>query len=295
MFDISELIEVMRTTAEALFQESMARPQIQWQKVATSVDSQHALYKANWLGSPPAMRPFKGRVDVAPVYPHDYTIEVLEHAVAVGVKLRTLRESGLVDFATVVRQMTDAATYYYDKLVFEQMSDGFTDLCFDGAAFYSASHSWGKSGTYDNLDTAVLSDTSLVTARKTIHTAKNDQGEPMGYVVSDITVHPNLWKTALDIVGVAILSGGGENVLKSLVNVIESPWLKTEDEWHVGANGGPTKPFLLVEQLPIQMDDDTQSGDSKFWNHAVHFQVQAEAAPGLGLPQQAYGSTGAGP
>jgi len=294
MFDISELIESARVTVDALLQQSMTREGIQWQKVATPIDSMHSIYKMNWIGGSPILKEFKGEVEVAPVYPHDYTIEIEEYAIAVAVKLRTLRTQGLVDFSLVVRNMTDAVAGFYEKLVMETLSDGFTEVCFDGNAFYSAAHSWGKSGTHNNVATGVLNETNFITARKTIQTAKDDQGEPMGKIVTALVFGPDNWATAKKLFSVQILPGGGDNILYNAVELVESSRLKTDPEWHVLATGGATKPVVLAEQLAAMTSDDI-GGQSDFWNHAVHFQVQAEVSPGYGMFPDAYGSTGAGP
>lgn len=289
----SDFLSGARTTFQALFDKNIGAEHVQWSKVATPIPADKSIYSANWLGAPPQLREFFGEIEIGKVFPHNYTLNLIEYGVAIEVKEMTFRQDGLGTVSVTIGNMTFQASRFYDKLVFEKMSDGFDTVCYDGQFFYDSDHSVGDAGTHNNVATATLAAASYQTGWQTINTAKDDAGEVMGWIPDLLAVHPNSRKLAKDLLAAQFTGGGNTNTLNGDAEILTAGQFKTTTEWHLMATAAPAKPMLLIEALPLRfvaLDDMTS--DHFFRAKAFLYKVEAEAVPGYGLFQQAYGSDG---
>lgn len=292
----SDFLLGARTLFMALFDEVMGAPQVQWSTIADNISTQDRdTLTLNWLGAPPQMRTVKGEIDIGKAFPHDYSIVVDEKGVAIEVKERAFRSQGLGTVSRLVQNMMFQAARFYDKLVFEQLSDGFTLLGYDGKAFFANDHAVGDADTLDNSLALDFSETNYGIAWATLNLAQDDAGEPMGLIASHLVGHPNDRTAIRKVLNAQLVSSGETNVLAGDSTPLISPYIKDSDSWFLlAAEGLATKPIILAEQMAIRfVAQDDLGGESAFMKKVFRYKVEAEVAPGYGLFQQAVGSAGA--
>ena len=116
------------------------------------------------------------------------------------------------------------------KLIAALLNNGATDLCFDGQAFFSTTHSWGSSGTISNritYDGAVAdaptvneAATAIINAVQSLQGYLDDQGEP---------VNEGMTRVALvcptGAIGAAVMQAAKEKNLDTGTGVRSNPVL----------------------------------------------------------------------
>lgn len=291
----SDFVSGVNTVFAAIFDQVTAEVTQLWSQIAMTLDTADKKdAKLSWLGAPPRMRPFRGTLDEADVYPHNYTITNTPRGVMIGIDFDEFRYNSLDSVAVVIAQLAEQAASYYDEIVFGQLSSGFTGLSFDGDTFYSASHNYGASATHDNLDTADLATDATVynTAWATINTAQDDHGRPLGAIPDVLVFHPTARKVPMQLLSAEVISQTS-NVFAGEVKPLSAPWLTLPAEWHLLATGRTVKPIVLSIDLPAMfVAQDNPNSDSAFAQRKLRYKVECVIGSGFGDPRYAYGSDG---
>ncbi|MDP1580642.1 MAG: Mu-like prophage major head subunit gpT family protein [Candidatus Didemnitutus sp.] len=109
-------------------------------------------------------------------------------------------------------------------------------------------------------------------------------------------VSPKWDKTARDIVLADNLANGGTNTLKGTARLVTSARLAgaSEDNWFLFDLGQPVKPFINQEEVPTEFtNQESLNDDSVFEKSEFRYKAYRRGNVGYGMPELAYGSTGA--
>lgn len=123
-----------------------------WEKVATEVPSTGKLNDYKWLGEFPMLREWIGEREIMNLAAKEYVIRNKAYESTIGVFREDIEDDNLGVYVPIVQNMADQVKLHRDKLVFEALVAGFTESCYDGQSFFSASHPVGDT-TYSNLQT----------------------------------------------------------------------------------------------------------------------------------------------
>lgn len=301
MIVTSDFLAGATTLWQAMFDRLQGKVTQNAMLVATKIPADNkSSVSFSWLGTPPTLRPFTGTVEFGKSFPHNYSIEVGEQAVGLAIKKREFRHNTLGTITMHVSTFQRQALRYIDKIVFTQLGAGFTANGYDGVTFYNDSHPVAAGGTYDNLlsgaGSTLLADDSngnYALAWAMLNTTKDDQGEPSGFVVSHVVVHPNNRVVAQKVFAAPTVAAGGTNVLAGDGTVIASAYLPSGTQWHAIDATNDLKPILIVEDLPIEFSQEVANGTGEFLNKVLRWKVEAELATGFGPMWTAVGATGA--
>lgn len=264
------------------------------------------------FGGYAAMREWIGARQAQTVAKKSYTIRNKPYESSLVVKQRDLErdDSGLLE-AYIGN--------YANGVVVNQWEDLLIDLinangnCYDGKAFFSASHVWGDSGTQKNLVTAsevpALNVTTAATPTPTemaaailgltgqILTFKDDKGRSVNgdaqkFIVAVGTVP--LFTAAVQAVSSNLLTGLVDNPLSGLKQAgftFEVKFLNqltsASDKLFVFREDGELKPFLLQEEQGVQYQFLGEGTDFYFENKAYKLGVDASRGAGYGLWEHA--------
>ncbi|KAF0137116.1 MAG: head protein [Xanthobacteraceae bacterium] len=182
------LAEMAQEAISTSFYETLsaALGEIWSPKISVQFDSKQATEKHRWLGFSPALREWVGgrqakslRVEAFSINNvlYEWTLDVEDpdwrRGVGPQIKLRA-REGGL------------RAAQHWNTLAKTLLNAGESGTCYDGAAFFSAAHASGASGTQINLCTAshILSADVATAAKPTAAEAADVGLEAIGYMQS---------------------------------------------------------------------------------------------------------------
>jgi hypothetical protein len=203
----------------------------------------------------------------------------------VEIKLDDIRRDKTGEITRKVSELAIAAADLKVQLVDDLLTYGDTStlgLAFDGANFFSASHSFGASGTVKNLLTTADVGQLIVTSLTKVTPEEaavammgmisymmsflDDQGRPINQNSMDWTVgvpprHYGAFQTAASA---NQLAGGQTNPLSNTFNVtvipVNTDWTV---EFFVANTGDVNKPFIIQEEQPLDVQMFDETNDAK--------------------------------
>ena len=119
---------------------SAIRPEADFTKVATIVQSTSKSETYGWLGKFPKMREWVGARVIKDMAAHGYSITNKDFEATVGVDRNDIEDDNLGIYAPLFQEMGHSAGQQPDDLTFGLLANGRTETCFDGQYFFDADH-----------------------------------------------------------------------------------------------------------------------------------------------------------
>lgn len=227
---------------------------------------------------------------------YTYSVDAEKYELTYGIPLEDFEDDQLGFHSANIMEMAQNARLWQDDLVFAAILAGSTDLGYDGAAFFSDSHSLGGN-TLDNLfaSTALTSD-NYNSVRSAMGAFVGEKGESLRVTPNILLVPPALERTAKRIVEATLESSvhgsntaaaAIDNVMKGTARVVVAPQLSTaaggsDTTWYLLDASRPVKPFLFVERKAPMFSQLTEGSDGAFNNDEFLYGVRARGAAGYG-------------
>lgn len=145
------------TTYNAAYQSGWGRADAQWSMVATLIPSTAAANLYAFLGQFPALRKWVGDRVIKNLAMHDYTVVNDPFESTIEVSKPQIETDVYGVFMPMFEEMGYSAAMHPDSQVFALLAAGATNLCYDGQAFFDASHPSvvnGAASTTSNYDAA---------------------------------------------------------------------------------------------------------------------------------------------
>lgn len=251
-----------------------------------------------WLGAVPGLKELIGEFAIANLLEHAYSIKNKEYGRIYEVKRADIERDNLGIYTPLFQAAGTAAADHPDELFIAALAAGFTSKGYTGKNFFDDNHEPKPGGTkFSNKGTKKLSAANFDTARQNIMGRLNYEGRPMGLGRQLVLLVAPKWdKTARDIVLADSLANGGSNTLKGTATLVTSPWLAgaSEDNWFLFDLGYPVKPFINQVEVDLEFTSQDQlTDDAVFEKSVFRYKAYRRGNVGYGMPELAYGSTGA--
>jgi len=262
---------------------------------AMKVDSSAASEKFGWLGSVPQMQEFKDEKSPKGLLDHNYTIANVPYEATLKVDKFAIRNDQLGAVQVRIRDLAGRAKTFPIKLMLDLLINGDTQLCYDGQAFFSASHSEGDSGTQSNIVNGTGTTLAQVTAdfmsaRTAMMGFLDDQGQPMfeDTIQQDLLIvcGPALQGVMEQMLNSTVLPNNGTNILYKAADISVSARL-TGNDWYVLNRYGAVKPLVFQENMPIEFGALEGNSDEGFKRRFYLYGVEWYGNAGYGLWQKA--------
>jgi phage major head subunit gpT-like protein len=263
---------------------------------AMKIDSKAASEKFGWLGASPQMQEFKDEKLPKGLLDFNYTINNVPYEATLKVDKYTLRNDQLGGTQIRIRDLANRAKTFPTKLLMDLLMAGTSQLCYDGQAFFSASHSEGSSGTQSNIVsqtgvTLAATMADFFSARAQMFGLKDDQGQPfyedmpMGQDL--LVVCPPAMQGIFEQLFNASMISNTDNVLKGAAQMVVSPRLTDTGDWYLLNRGGAVKPLVLQENMPVEFGALEGNSDEGFKRRFYLYGVEWYGNVGYGLWQKA--------
>ena len=298
---------INKTTIEAIFINMMttfmnafeAAPAT-WQKIAMLVPSTGKQNDYSWLSNFPKMRKWIGDKALQALAAFKYTIVNDDWEATVEVDRNDIEDDSLGIYAPQAQMAGYSAKQLPDEIVFTLVTGGFTNLCYDGKAFFATNHPVAGANV-SNKGTAVLSFSTLAlaqasygAARTALRKMKDDEGRPLNVTPNILLVPPALEDTGRALMVNDRLEDGKPNPYKGTAELVVDARLTSDTAWFVLDTTKPVRPFFYQERkTPNFVQQTDPQSESVFMRKKFKFGAEARAAGGYGFWQLAYGSTGA--
>jgi len=284
-----------------------------------SSDQESETYK--WLGMSPALREWVDGRQAKGLRSNGITIENKEFEATLAIALKDLRRDKTGQILLRVDEMADRANMHWEDLLTTLILAGESGLCYDAAAYFSASHSEGDSGAQSNLVTASevpALNVGTATAPTAAEMADaimgvigyfygylDDQGKPInGQARNFLVMVPVLttwWAAAMTAVSANLLNkaaGSLDNPMQAILNrgfnveVVANPSINAwTTSFGVFRTDGRARPFILQEEEPLSIDVQAEGSAEEFNNNRHLYGVKKSGNVGYGLWQHAIKAT----
>lgn len=245
--------------------------------------------KYGWLGESPQLREWVDERQLSGLKDFDYTLPNKDYEATLSVDRNTMDDDQLGAVKIRVRDLAARARTHPRKLFFDALVAGTTDLCYDGQAFFSNSHS--ESGTaQDNLlgysaagsvPTVAEFSSAFEAARAAMIGFTDDQGEPRNEGDLNLYVFASpLLKNVMDQVFNATLLSNSTNTLKGAAIPVSSGRLSGLDFYLLDASG-VIKPMIYQKRQAINFES-LEKGDRAFMRKEILYGVDYRVGFGYG-------------
>lgn len=270
-----------------------------WPKIAMKTTSSQAAEVYGDIAFMPSMRKLVGEAFVKNLKEVGHTIVNEEFEATVSVGQAAIERDSLGIYGPKIAQLGVTGAKLPDKLVVDLLINGFTALDYTGTAFFSANkpHFPGGKVKFTNLGTKKLSAANYQAARAAIRSIKDEAKEPLELGDSlALVVSPAYEAKAREILVSERVNGGDSNVNMGTAEVVVSGRLAAaEDAWFLIDNGQAVSALILQEERALELLTNAtgQTTEQLILTHKYLWQAYWRGNAGYGLPQLAWGSTGA--
>lgn len=133
-------LQILFTGYRASFQQGFAGVTPEWSQIATEVPSSTKTEKYGWLGQFPRIREWIGDRAIQSIGAHDYSITNKSFESTVSVPRDDIEDDTYGVFTPLMTEMGRSVAVFPDELVYGLAKQGFVSKCYDGEAFFSATH-----------------------------------------------------------------------------------------------------------------------------------------------------------
>lgn len=262
-------------------------------RIAMKIKSTQESESYAWLGMTPTMREWIGGRLAKDLRENSFDLRNKPHESTLEISVDDLRRDSSGQILIRIGEMADRANAYPAKLLSSLIVNGESTLCYDGQYFFDTDHAEGDSGAQSNdipVDISELPVSShgttaapstaemqkaILAGAQAILGFKDDQGEPMSENATefDVMVPTPLWSVAIAAVKLPVIDGGDSNLIPAgtlKFNVIVNPRLSWTTKFAVVRADGQTKPFILQEEVPVEMSAVAEGSELEF-KHRKHW------------------------
>lgn len=277
------------------FESAFAKTVPLWSPMlATEVPSSASENVYAWMNQIPKMREWVGPRVLNSLATSEYTLKNKAYENSLIVPMDSVEDDTFGVYRPIAQEIGRQAALWPDDLVADALLNGTTRLCYDGQAFFSASHPIDPadpaSATYSNYYSsgkALQADAVNFTAvRAAMLAIKGVDGRPLGVMPNLLVVPPSLEIIAKTIVSATLTTNGGTNVLQSLASVLVIPELEVNPtEWYLCDTTRGIKPFVFQKRRAPRFTPRTSvTDDNVAYLRELHFLADARGAAGYALP-----------
>jgi phage major head subunit gpT-like protein len=274
-------------------------------------DQESETYK--WLGQSPVMREWIGGRHAKGFRENGITIVNKEFEATLDLPIKWLRRDKTGQIQVRIDEMAQRAIGHYGSLLSTLIQNGTSGLCYDGKAFFAATHTEGDSGVQKNLltatevpalDVGTATQPTVAEAIKAILGViaymlgyKDDQAEPMNSEAKNFLVMTSVTLWPYIVHAVLGEPSTESNVLKELkkqgftVSVAANPRLTYTTQFVTFRTDAPAKALIRQEEEKLSIDAKAEGSEYAFDNNMYQFGISASRNVGYGYWQYAAHAT----
>lgn len=282
------------------------------EELAWNIDSDSASEDYFFMGDAPYMRKWKGDRLMAGMRGAKFNIANEDFATGMMVHQNDIDDGKLNRYRPQIDEMAVNARYFKTEYITKTLLNGFTGnlfpedelgtgVSFDGAQFFSASHSMFGGAPQSNLvGNVVLNEANLAAAQLMLRRLKTWDGKrKLRMRGTHLIVGPKLEKTAIELISASFLINAAgtatrdNSYFKGRYTLMVSDEIDGAQEnwWFLADLSKSTKPIIWQNRRPIETSSQvTSESDGKFKRNYLHFGVDARAGVGLYDPRTIVGA-----
>lgn len=289
-------LSYMFNTYETIFNKQYQSYDPIYNKFAMTVQSNSDVVVYPFLDALVGMREWVG-----PRYHQDmkaigYALTNQEWELTIDFKRKDIDDDNLGLYEIRTLQAANSTAARPDQEFLSLLTNGFTNTCYDGTAFFStAGHTW-KGGSYINGFSLDLSEANYQTVLEQLllqvgSFGANNEAPLMASNLQLLLVHgPKTRAEALKITKADYGQFGATNINAGSAEDLLWPGI-TDKSWFLFITNNAVKPFVFQDRVPLQVTNVTDPGAPYVAEHnAYPMYAYRRFTTGYGLWQLACGS-----
>lgn len=268
-----------------------------WQRVATTVNSTLSVETYAWLGQSPQVREFIGERVPKGLSEFGFTLKNRKWENTLAVDRDDLEDEQYGQIKIRAGQLGNKAAQHRNILTWQLFAAGATNVCYDGSNFFDTTHTENQSGTQVNKGTTALSATSYGAARALMMGFKDDTGILIGIRPTLLIVSPQNEQVARqiltsDFVVSDTVAAAQSNIWKGTAELLVVPWLTDSNDWFLVDDTQFIKPmiFQVKEEMSLKYLDGSSDSERAFMRDEFLYGTRARYNVGYGDWRPAFGS-----
>lgn len=268
-----------------------------------------------WLGQVPQLREWIGGRQAKGFSENGLTIANKEFEATLNVFKNEMRRDKTGQVMVRVEELAKRAASHWASLVSTLVNNGASGICYDGQFFFDTDHTEGANSTNQSNKKTVTVAALAVTnkgsttspsagtmreaslqAVQTILGFKDNENEPLNEDAKEFTlmVPVTFYSAALAAVGLPTVDVGEGNILNAMATqdsfnfrVVPNVRITATDTFYVFRSDAKIKPFILQEEVPLEMTAIAEGSELEFKERRHEYGVYASRNVGYGMWQQA--------
>lgn len=272
-------------------------------RFAMKIDSAQEIENYAWLGQVPKMREWIGGRQPKGLREQTFSITNKDYEATLEILVKDLRREKFGQIKVRIAELARRTLSHPATLMTALIANGKATACYDSQFFFDTDHAEGDSGSQDNdLTFAAATGTTptnaemrdaIMAAIKAILGFKDDQGEPMneGARTFEVMVPLATWPQATAAVTLPVVDANVTNIIPALkdftISVVPNARLTDATEFYVFRTDAETKPFILQEEVPLNVSAVAEGSQLEFTDKKHWYGVDWAGAMGYGFWQHA--------
>lgn len=266
------------------FYEVLEAYQPGWvEALSFQANSNHGLETYGMMGMPPALSEWVGGRQPAQLGDDVITVHNKPYQSTIQVMKEELRRGQNEQILARIRDLATRGLQHKGNQLSSLIVAGHSLACYDGATFFSSSHSSRNSGSQDNdLTFAAATGTSPTIAEwrdaflqsvKTIMSFKDDTGEPVNEGARSFVpmVPLSMFEVAQQALKLPQIDNGMSNILVNLNEYqfaapVVNQRLTDSASFYTFRADGSTKAFIVQEEVPLELPSLAEGSEEEFFN-----------------------------
>jgi len=167
------------TSFSVLFNQTLEVTKTMWEEIATLVPSSGSKNDYKWLGNFPFLREWIGERFIKSLAAFKYEVENRPYEATIEVDRDDVEDDQIGVYRPMIQGLAANAKLHPEKLTFDLLKNGTSNLCYDGKAFFATDHPVAGSGvsnyTTDSGAAWYLLDTSKFIKPLLVQMRKNPE------------------------------------------------------------------------------------------------------------------------
>lgn len=274
-----------------------------YRKLCMEISSTAGNNVYGWLADLPQVKRVVGEYDRKRLQLVGYQLTNEKFGTIIEVLREAIEDDQYGMYANVAAALGTEAARVPDLELVTLLGNSFTEKDYTGSAFFAANKkAHSKATAFTNKDTKKLNAANFQAAYANLRARKSASGAPL-FTLQDpsqiyLVVDPEDEATADAIVRMRTLTTGGENPNYNKAVVLVIPGLKSGNDlpWFLFDCGQEVKPLIFQNRTPFELVANFSPTSENVFNEDVYsWKTRGRLAMGFGLPEYAFGSTGADP
>lgn len=290
MITINQLTKAMNVAFAKTSEDFMKAGISKYDDVYTVVPSTQESETYPFLGELPIMREWIGEKRISGLKDYTYTITNKDWESTLALSRNVLKFDNIGVVMPKIKMLAIEGQRHKARLIRQLIINGTSGLAYDGNAFFA------NRTVNDNLmagtgTTLTQLETDLATARATMWSFVDDQGEPFEFPLDTVVCPPALEVSFKKIMeSTASVTGVNQGVINPfrtvLQRVIVDPGLTDANDWYGLCTSFPLKPFIYQEvDAPKLVAMDKQDDLPNFMRKKLYYSVESLGNAGYSFYQ----------